>query len=172
MAKTDQELQGLGGWLILLALVLLGMPGNFSAHVTNARRAFETPEARALMAPGSPTYDPRWQVLRTVETSATAVAIVPAIVLIVLFFVRHRSFAIAFSLLAIYIISLGFLRVFLVFSTPSSSEAYRNSVLQPSILSTAFLIAWIAYVFRSRRVRLTFTRRFYPQPYFPYFTVA
>jgi len=172
VAKADQELRGLGGWLIVLAVFLMGVPWNLFSHAEKAGRVFATPEMKAITTPGTPSYDPRWQMLSTVETSATAVATVPAILLIVLFFLRHRSFAMAFSLFACYIISLGGVRVYLVFSTPSASEAYRNAVLQPSILSTAFLVVWITYVFRSRRVRLTFTRQFHQWPFFPFFTVS
>jgi len=172
MPKTDQELRGLGGWLIWLAIILIGTPGNLSSHAEKAERVFHAPAMAALITPGTATYDPRWQTLVTIETSVTKWAVMPSLMLILLFFLKHRYFPMGFSLFACFMMALAIIRAYLVFSTPSTSDAYRNSVAGPTIVTLAFLAAWTTYLFRSRRVRLTFTRRVYPKPFFPFFTIA
>ena len=172
MPKTDQELQGLRGWLILLAIGLIGMPGNLISYTQKISEQFHQPGIAAFITAGTSTYDPRWQMLFIVETSAHDLALIPAILLIFLFIFKHRSFPIVFSTFAGYLMVLTITKYYLIVSTPTLTRNYQSPILAQTSMSLIMFSIWIAYIFRSRRVRLTFTRQFYLRPYFPFFTTA
>jgi hypothetical protein len=169
MQKTDQELRGIGGWLILLAFVVIALPGNLLRHSEQAARLFRSPSAQPFLTSGSPYFDAHWQALALIETAGFGCAFVPAVALIPLFFFKHRYFPTAFSMFGCYLAALAAAQLYCALIIPTMSLEFRGAVVTTSIASMAGVSIWIAYVFRSRRVRLTFTRSVYPSPSFPYF---
>ena len=165
MPKTEEQLRGIGGWLILMALAIVSMPSTLLMAYEKAAHLFEMPVLRAHMA-----ADLNWQALAFVETAGNGIAILPSVILIFLFFFKHRWFSMAFSFFAAYLVTVHLTQSYLVYAIPTISPTFRVSILLRSIYATVALTAWVTYVFRSRRVRLTFTRRFYFTPSFPFFS--
>lgn len=172
MLGTEPQLRGLGGWLILLAIALISMPGNLALHIHDMQQVWSQPEILAYTNPGDVDFDPRWRTLGWIETTGHAIAIIPAVFLVILFFFKHKSFPIISSVFASFLILVTGARLYLVMSIPTVAPEYRSAITAPSIASLGAMSAWIAYMFRSERVRLTFTRRFYFTPFFPFFTAA
>lgn len=170
MPKSEQELRGLGGWLILLAIALMGLPGHLHMHAEQMAQQFNIPGIREFITPENAAYDPRWKTLFMIETSAHTLAIIPAVFLILLFVFRHRLFPGLFSSLASYFMLLAAVRCYLVLSTPTIARSYQSPIVIQTALTLVVFGAWIVYAFRSRRVRLTFTRQLFFRPYFPFLT--
>jgi hypothetical protein len=172
MPKTEQELRGLGGWLILLAIGLIAIPGGLLSHGQQMGQQFQQPGIEPFVTPGTAAYDPRWQMLFTIETTAHGIAVIPALLIIILFFFKHRFFPVGFLMLAAYLMLLTFVRFFLVVSTSTIAQTYQSPIVLQSLFSLLVPGVWMAYILRSRRVRLTFIHRIYARPYFPFFTIA
>ena len=94
-----------------------------------------------------------------------------AVLLIGLFFSRHRFFPLAFTLYAGWMVALNLTSYYLVQSTPAISERHGGSdvvALGAMLGSTAL---WTGYLWYSRRAKLTFTRRFYFLTVFPFSSI-
>lgn len=169
MRKTDQELCGIGGWLILLAVAVVGMPGNLLRHSEWAGKVYAAPAMQRFLLQGSPDFDPRWQAVSFIDTVGFGVAVIPAAILAVFFFLKLNSFPAFFTIFACVLSSLIAVRLYYVLIIPSVSPSFRTATIYSSAMSLLVLMAWIAYIFRSRRVRLTFTRHVFFSPFFPFF---
>ncbi len=172
MLKTDQELQGIGGWLILLALGILSAPVKLFDYSSMMASQFNEPAILALTTQGSPSYDARWMALRLIETAGYGLGGIGAVLLIALFFSRHRFFPLAFTLYAGWMVALNLTSYYLVQTTPAISERYggNDTVAMAALLGSTAL--WTGYLWYSRRAKLTFVRRFYFSPFFPFFSIA
>ena len=127
---------------------------------------FNEPTILALTTQGSPSYDARWMALRLIETAGYGLGWIGAVLLIGLFFSRHRFFPLAFTLYAGWMVALNLTSYYLVQSTPAISERHGGSdvvALGAMLGSTAL---WTGYLWYSRRAKLTFIRRFYFSPFF------
>ncbi len=172
MLKSDQELQGIGGWLILLALALISAPVKLFDYSNMMASQFNEPSVLALTTQGSPSYDARWMALRLIETAGYGLGAIGVVLLIGLFFSKHRFFPLAFTLYAGWMVALNLTSYYLVQSTPAISERYggNDPVAIAALLGSTAL--WTSYLWYSRRAKLTFVRRFYFSPFFPFFSAA
>lgn len=172
MVKSDQELQGIGGWLLLLALAILSAPVKLFDYSGMMASQFNEPSILALTTQGSPSYDARWMTLRLIETAGYGLGAIGAVLLIGLFFSRHRFFPLAFTLYAGWMVALHLTSYYLVQSTPAIFARYggNDPVAMGALLASTAL--WTSYLWYSRRAKLTFTRRFYFSPFSPFFSVA
>ena len=166
MSKSDQELQGIGGWLILLALAILSAPVKLFDYSSMMASQFNEPAILALTTQGSPSYDARWMALRLIETAGYGLGGIGAVLLIGLFFSRHRFFPLAFTLYAGWMVMLNLTSYYLVQTTPAISEQYggNDPVAMGALLGSTAL--WTSYLWYSRRAKLTFVRQFYFSPFF------
>ena len=173
MSKSDQELQGIGGWLILLALGILSAPVKLFDYSSMMASRFNEPAILALTTQGSPSYDARWMALRLIETAGYGLGGIGAVLLIGLFFSRHRFFPLAFTLYAGWMVTLHLTSYYLIQFTPTIFEQYQGGsdvVAMGAMLGSTAL--WTGYLWYSRRAKLTFIRRFYFSPFFPFFSIA
>jgi hypothetical protein len=172
MLETEEQLRGIGGWLILLAINIVLLPMSLVSHVAQAAQLFTKPAILARITPGSSLYDAHWQALHVVESGGYGILILPTVALIALFFFRHRFFPVVCSAIMLCLVGLASTGVYLVFTIPTTTAFYRSTVTTSSVVRVVGCGLWIAYLWRSRRVRLTFVRECYPSPFFPFFTVA
>ena len=159
MQKTEQQLRGIGGWLIPFAICLVVLPINLLSAYAKAVHVFEFPAFQAHVS-----ADPSWKALSFLETTAVAIAALLSIILIFLFFLKNPAFPAAYSLFVGLLIAKAIIHTYLVFSIPVTTQAFRNGILLRAVQTSLFWGAWCAYMLRSRRVRLTFTRRIDPPP--------
>ena len=154
MQKTEQQLRGIGGWLILFAISLVALPINLLSTYAKSERLFESPAFEAQV-----NSDQSWKALAFLETTAVGIAALFAIILIFLFFLKNPAFPAAYSLFAGLLIAKAVIHTCLIFSIPIIPKPSRNAILLRAIQTSLFWGAWWVYVLRSHRVRLTFTRR-------------
>ena len=165
MEKSDAELRGIGGWLILLAIGIITMPGGLLKNCGMPRAPSKSP-----ILQGYVTSDSRWHALEIIQTAGNGIAVLPALFLIPLFFCKHRFFPTAFATLAAWLTATRLVEAYLVIAIPTTSPAYRAEVLSSAFASPIILVIWTTYLFRSKRARLTFTRQFFLTPCFPFFS--
>ena len=158
-AVGERKREGIGGWLILVAIGLVASPVLMVVNLTqDVLPAFAGGAWDKLTTAGSPHYHPLWAPLLITEVSCTTLFILFSLVILVLFFMKKRTLPLlviifllanlAFAI-ADYLLSM---RIPLVASMPD--ESTPTQILRQAI-SCAL---WIPYFLRSKRVKNTFVK--------------
>jgi hypothetical protein len=156
--RDPNEPRGIGGWLGLLAFGILTNPARLGSNLENARRAYANAEIHALIDWGSRFYDRNWANLYFFDVQVAPILIAGAVLLIPLFFMKHRWFPKAFAAFTAVVTIVRLLTLFFVMNANSTSPRFRWMVLIEASVGTAVMLAWTIYLFKSRRARNTFVR--------------
>lgn len=154
----DQNLEGLGGWLILPCLGLIAGPIRLLVSMGKSMGAFSLWKWHALTTSGGVSYNPLWRPVLTFELLGQISILILDIFVLVLFFQKHRLFPrwfIVFLVLnAVFVLgdifgvhSLGVL-------SPASTARHLQNIM--SIVIGCGI--WIPYMCVSQRVKATFVR--------------
>ena len=154
----NQNLNGLGGWLILPCFGLIVGPIRLVATMGKSMSAFSLWKWHALTTSGSPSYNPLWEPLLTFELLGQISILILDIFVLVLFFQKHRLFPrwfIVFLILnAVFVLGDMTGMHFLGISSPESAGRHLQN-----IMGVVFGCGiWIPYMCVSERVKATFVR--------------
>jgi Protein of unknown function (DUF2569) len=157
--KSEKTYEGIGGWLILVAFILIRAP--IAVIVTLVRSVL--PLLRhdtwiALTSQDSESYHPLWAPLIVSELVVNLVFLALSIVVLILFFRRKRSFP--KFVIGLYLANLIWeicLTLVMRHIPAMSGEPATSSLVGAIGLALACAI-WIPYFCVSKRVRATFTR--------------
>jgi len=157
--KTEKTYEGIGGWLILVAFILIRAP--IAVIVTLVRSVF--PFLRhntwiALTSQDSESYHPLWAPLIVSELVVNLVFLALSFVVLILFFRRKRSFL--RFVIALYLANLiwEICLTLAMWRIPATSGEPATSSLVGVIGLALACAIWIPYFCVSKRVRATFTR--------------
>ena len=154
-----KQCEGIGGWLILVAFILLRAP--IAVLVTLFRAVFPLLQHdtwAALTTKGTESYHPLWAPLIISELIVNLAFLALALIVLVLFFRRKRSFP--RFVIILYLAHLGWevcLTLVLRQIPAMAGEPATSSLVGVIGLSLGCAI-WIPYFLVSKRVRATFTR--------------
>lgn len=157
MTEADaQELRGIGGWLILVAIGLCLQPLLLLKALYDNVGIFRADTWDALTTPGSPAYHPLWAPFLIAEAGANLVLLAWAGVLLYVFFTKARRF----PRMAVAYLAVSLLAVLADFAVANAIPAARAQLTASefgqvgrSMIGAAI---WIPYFLRSRRVAATF----------------
>ncbi len=151
------QLVGIGGWLVVLALVLLLRPLVFGSSLIQLVHVMSVDQWTALTTYGGPSYNALWAPLLLFELAAAIAQLVFSVLLLVLFFRCRSSFPrVAMVLLAVaLVIQVGDLLL---------AKLLPTITVNPKDVSQAVGAAvgvalWSGYLWQSERVKSTFVRR-------------
>jgi len=150
------SLNGIGGWLILLAIGQLLLPLRFIKPIWDVlSTAINTSSWRMLTDPIESGYNAWWAPALLFELFFGVGAFLFALLLIALFFTKRAAWRRAFALFLIFSFLGAVLDTVFVDRIPSVAEPVLTSVagLAPFVLAAAI---WIPYVSFSKRVKATF----------------
>src|SRR2546421_3242626 len=148
--------EGIGGWLILVAFILLRAP--IAVVITLTRAVFPLLQHDtwvALTTKDSELYHPLWAPLIISELVVNFLFLAFAIAVLVLFFRRKRSFP---KLVIVLFLANFIWEVFLILvyrRIPTTADEFGSSLAQAIGLGIGCAI-WIPYFLISKRVRATF----------------
>lgn len=149
-------LQGIRGWLLLVALGLCLQPLILLKTLRDNARAFEPETWRVLTMPGSRVYHPLWAPLLIAEVVVNAALLVGAAALLYLFFTTKRVFpraVIAFMAASFAVTLADYAVTSAIPAARAQFTAKEAADIGRSALSAAI---WIPYFLRSQRVAATF----------------
>lgn len=156
MNADAQDLRGIGGWLILVAIGLCLQPLLLLKALYDNVGIFRADTWRGLTTPGSPPYHPLWAPFLIAEAGANVVLLAGVGVLLYLFFTKGRRF----PRLAIIYMAVSLVAVVGDFAVANAIPAARAQLTASeygqvgrSVIGAAI---WIPYFLRSRRVAATF----------------
>jgi hypothetical protein len=154
----DTSLAGLGGWLALLAVVLVLRPVILGYFLDQTFSATSADTWAQLTTYGSSKYNALWAPFLLFELAANLAQWVLSVLLLALLFKRRSSFprVAVLALLAGIVLQVGDL---LLSSLLPGAEPTRHDIVA-TVRNSLGAAIWAAYVWRSRRVKATFVRRY------------
>jgi transglutaminase-like putative cysteine protease len=155
---SDPKLQGLGGWLILLGIGLVGAIIMQIVLFVKLGPIYSTSNWRAITDSANPAFDAMTAPMLLFELFTRLTLFCFAILLVVFFFQKRRIF----PLLAVIYLSLQFVATSVdvglaqtrkVTTVTTNVHPQATTAVGPTFLS---LVIWSLYFSRSKRVKLTF----------------
>ena len=151
--------EGLGGWLVPVAIGLVISPFIIGRALIDLAGAMSADTWAALTTFGGASYHALWAPLLLVELVANLGQLVFAVLLLVLFFQRRTCFP--KLMIGFYVASAVLQGADLMMSSlvPAISVTEKEYGTLVRVIVTSAI--WSAYLFRSRRVKATFVRRYH-----------
>jgi hypothetical protein len=152
----DNNLKGIGGWLILVAIGLCLQPLLLLRTLSQNIRVFTSDTWRILTTPGEPAYHPLWGPLLLAEAAVNVVLLAVSVALLFQFFRRRRGFprmAVAYMAASLAVVLADFAATSAIPTARAQMTAKDAADIGRSALSAA---VWIPYFLKSRRVAATF----------------
>jgi hypothetical protein len=154
---ANPKLQGLGGWLILLGIGLVGTPFVRIALLVKSGSAYSAASWRTITDPAN-GYDPMLSPILLFELFFQLTLIVFSLLLVLLYFRKKRIFPsvlIAYLLFQFVVLTVD--QVLVGTLSGKAVTTHRGPPAAPAMAQSLFpLILWGLYVAKSKRVRMTF----------------
>lgn len=156
MTGDAGKVEGIRGWLILVAIGLCVQPLLLLKALADNATTLKPDTWRILTTPGGPAYHPLWAPLLLGEVGVNLVLLVWSGALLYCFFVRKRGFP--RMVIAFMGVSLAAVLADLVVARAIPSVQTRLTVNDYGQVGRSAIGAaiWIPYFLRSRRVAATF----------------
>ena len=155
----DRHLNGIDGWLVLVAIGLVCGPIRLLASLGSSLDAYSLLNWQALTIPGGVSYQPACGPVLTFELLGEITTLILGLFVVVLFFQKHPVFPRWFiALLLFNTVFLGMDVIGVrILGLPSSTAmaGFVGAVVTDCI--------WIPYICVSRRVKVTFGRSSVPR---------
>jgi hypothetical protein len=152
----DATLVGIGDWLALVCLALIGSVIRFSFDLYELLPTYSMETWVALTTPGTDTYEAFWAPVLLFELLTSLLLLALAGLALYTLLKRHRSFPIVFIALHVCAFGIPALHHWLVRDIPSAELLEPREFIGKALRA----VVWIAYALRSKRVR----SRFLPPP--------
>jgi transglutaminase-like putative cysteine protease len=149
--------EGLGGWLVLVAIGLVISPFIIGRALIDLAGALSADTWAALTTFGGANYHALWAPFLLVELVANLGQLVFAVLMLLLFFQRRTCFPklmIGFYIASAALQGTDLMMLSLMPTIPVTAKDYGTLV---RVIVTS--IIWSAYLVRSRRVKATFVRQ-------------
>jgi len=147
--------RGLGGWLVVLGIGMVLVPFVLSFNIISTLPSFAVSNWNALTTPGWESYHPLWAPVLIFELSAYLVLLVFSVVQLVAYLNRRRVFPGLYIVWALTGLAVAAIDEIVASRLPGMEPFdLASSGLARSAITT---LIWVSYMFRSERVRNTFT---------------
>jgi ABC-type multidrug transport system permease subunit len=156
---TENKLEGLGGWLILVGLMIVMTPLRMSVNLYPVySKIFSDGSWELLTTPGSPVYSPLWGPVLIGEIAINGALLFAWIFVAFLFFSKRKSFP--KWLVGMLFFSLAFILVdaLVVKGMLPDEPLFDAETTLESCRSLVGILIWVPYMRMSKRVKATFVR--------------
>ena len=154
---NESEVQGLGGWLILVGIGVVLGPIRLAIEFLPLYYGIFTDGTFIIVTtPGNEAYHPLWGALLIFEAIYNSLVLAGSVYLAYLFFTKHYFFPklyIAIALLSLIFIPLD--AWFASFVMPNQ-QLFDDDTLKEFIRSVVTVVIWVPYMLISLRVKNTF----------------
>lgn len=158
-SSSDFYLEGLQGWLILVGMGLVIRVVVHIASLFEFKGFFNVTLWNMLTAPGQESYDPLWAPAIIGSLFFTISLIAFGIVVSILFTQKRQSFPWLMIILLCAEFAYALIDAILLKALEVDSEPLVASSTKGVASSLYATVIWIPYLFRSRRVAATFTKK-------------
>ncbi|NOX98009.1 MAG: DUF2569 domain-containing protein [Nitrospirae bacterium] len=157
MKQEDKNLEGLGGWLILVGIGIVITPLRLGALLLKTfPPIFSGGIWEALTTPGYEAYSPLWAPILLSEIVINTGLILVSLYLLYLFFSKRRGFPKWY--IGILVFSLIFIVIdaWMVKLIMPNEPMFGPNTLKAFLQALAASLIWIPYMLISKRVKATF----------------
>jgi len=153
-ASETQFLNGLSGWLILLAAMLwVTLLGSVLQAISDLPQMIRGNLWMEYTTPGRAAYHPLWAALLVLDWGSNLFTLVLLPLLLTLFFQRKKAFPTAMFWTLLFFVALVALRFGVA---DRISFIKRDGIASPLFLAVLKAVVWIPYLRLSKRVKATF----------------
>ncbi len=155
--SENNELKGLGGWLILVGIGVVIAPIRLLVtYIPILKPIVEDGTWEALTTAGSEAYDPLWAPLLIGEIAFNSIMVAASIYLIYLFFTKHCFFPKLY--IGIVFVSLIFILLDAWFVTKvlHNEPKFDPETTKEFMRTLVGAVIWVPYMLVSKRVKATF----------------
>jgi uncharacterized membrane protein YhdT len=154
-----QDLNGLGGWLILVGFGILASPLRILAFVfPTYSKILSDGSWEKLTTPGEPAYHALWGPIMGMEIAVNCLFMAAWLYIAYLFFSKKRAFPtwyVCMHLITLAFILLDAIAIKLVLPDEPIFDADTAKELARSVVQS---VVWIPYMWMSERVKATFIK--------------
>lgn len=155
--SDNNELKGLGGWLILVGFGVMISPIRLLITcIPIYKPMFEDGTWEALTTIGSEAYDPLWKPLLIGEISYNSIMVIASIYLIYLFFSRHYLFPKLYIAIGACLLVFIPLDAWLVAKVLPTEPTLIPEAIKAFMTALIGVLIWVPYMLISKRVKATF----------------
>lgn len=157
--STRKDLQGIGGWLFLIAISMVIQPLRLAWQIATLWMAYPPQVWNTLTVPGSDSYHWLWQPVLMFELSVNISWFVFALLMLVLFFKKRQSFPNIYVIYLFTTLALSLMDYFFADGIPAAAEKTDIRYQKEIIRYGVYVCIWTFYLMKSRRVRNTFVKK-------------
>jgi len=157
--SEEKNLEGLGGWLILVAIGILASPIRIGAQLYPIySEIFSTGAWEALTTPGSETYNSLWAPILIGEITINGGLILAWLFLAFLFFFKKKIFPKCYIGILLFTLVFVLVDAFVVKLIIPDDPVFDADTIQELSRALIATVIWVPYMIISKRVKLTFTK--------------
>ncbi|MCX5717953.1 MAG: DUF2569 domain-containing protein [Nitrospirae bacterium] len=157
--NTTKKLEGIGGWLILVAIGLIFNPLRMLVSLgKDLLPAFSSETWAIMTTPGTEAYHPLWAPLLIFELAGNSIFIIFSIIAAIMFFRKKKIFP---KMIIIFLLSnLVFVAADYFAAKAIPLIANQNDPESVRELARTLIgcLIWVPYFIKSKRVKTTFVK--------------
>ncbi len=155
--EQENELKGLGGWLILVGIGIVFSPVKIIISLYPLYSSiFSDGTWELLTTPGSEFYNALWLPILGAEIVLNAALVLGWLGIAWRFFSKKQVFRIWYIGILLFTIAFQFADAFAIAAVLPDEEVFDPETLKEIIRSLVYAAIWIPYVLISERVKATF----------------
>ncbi|PQO36591.1 DUF2569 domain-containing protein [Blastopirellula marina] len=154
----NNKLNGIGGWLILVAIGIVISPIRVAMTIlTTYPSIFASGTWSQLTTPGSEHYNVLWAPIIIGEIVINSLQLLACLYLAYLFFAKKATFPYWYIGLSLFVTAFIVVDAFAVKLVLPEAPMFDLDTLKELVRSLISCMIWIPYMLSSRRVQATFT---------------
>lgn len=157
--SEEKNLEGIGGWLILLAIGMIITPiREIMLLITIYPEIFSTGVWEALTTQGNDAYNPLWAPILTGEILINCGLLLVWLYMAYKFFTKNRDFPkwyIGIAVFSLLFVVTDALALKLVLP---NEPVFDPDTIKEFMRSVIMVVVWVPYVLVSKRVKATFIK--------------
>ncbi len=153
----ENDLEGLGGWLILVAIGIVFSPIRILfVTIPIYSEIFSTGSWEILTTPGADAYNPLWGPIIIGEILVNGALIMVWLYIAYLFFTKNRVFPIFYIGIILFTLILVIVDAFSIALVLPDEPIFDLETSTELVRSIVACILWVPYMLISKRVKATF----------------
>ena len=159
LAVTNHEISGIGGWLVLVAIAVTLRPLLLLSQMAKTvGPTFNQSVWEAITTPGNASYQPALGPILVAEKVCNLLLLSGSVLMLVLFYRRHRFFPVTFIVLMAFSVVFLNLDEWAGVNVLKTTTPAETGIQSGGIQALLQAVVWIPYMLVSRRVKATFTQ--------------
>jgi len=156
MNNEEENLEGIKGWLILVAIGIILSPIRMGMQIYPLTKSFSSEAWSLLTTPGSPIYNPFWKPIIIGEVVIDLFIFLSSIYIIYLFFTKKSAFPKWYIGIALFSLVVLIADSYAIKLVMPNKEVFDHDTMKELSRALFTVAIWVPYMLVSKRVKATF----------------